>query len=114
MQNSLTFKSGLNIFITQQECADINSALIAGNRFIPLPRIKQNFNIDMIANVGINDLFTDPKVAGADFRFTSNTIVAKLADREAYNQGKGWKPCRDQFDAALTFDQLIASQTVNV
>lgn len=112
MQNSLNFKSGLKIWVTQDEFDVINHSLVAGDRFVSLPRIKQTFNIDTISNLGIDDLFYDEKVRGAEFRFTPSSVVAKLGDMEFVYQGNSWNTTRCQFEKGMTFDELIASQTI--
>jgi len=105
-------KAGLAIWITQTECDQINVELSEGARFFSLTRIKQTFNIDVVSNLGVHSMFNDPKVKGAEFRFTNNSVVAKLADSEAIWQGQNWKPTKDQFDKAMSFDDLIDEQTV--
>jgi hypothetical protein len=105
-------KSGLTLWVSKRECDDLNAALLNGDRFIKIPRLQQTINIDMVAMLGVNDLFTDPKVAGAEFKFTPTSVVVKIGDAEAIYQGKGWKPTRDQFDKAMTFDDLLASQAI--
>ena len=113
MQNCLVLKNGLLIWVTQFECDQINARLEDGLRFFQLDRIKQTFNIDVVSNLGVHSMFYDAKVKGAEFRFTPTAVVAKLADSEAIWQGQNWKATRDQFDTTMTFDELIASQTVN-
>ena len=112
MYNSLSLKSGLQIWITQEECAAINANLADSLRFFFIPRIKQTFNVDVVSNLGIHSMFYDAKVKGADFKFTPTAVVAKLKDYEAIWQGQNWKMTKDQYESAMSFDDLIASQTV--
>ena len=112
MQQSLVLKSGLTLWVSQSECDDLNTALLNGDRFIQIPRLQMTINIDQVAMLGVNDLFTDPKVAGAEFKFTPTSVVAKVGDAEAIYQGKGWKPTRDQFEKAMSFEDLLASQAI--
>ena len=115
MYNAVTLISGQNIFITQAECDTITAYLLTNptgaQAFLQIPRLQKTYNLAQIANVGILNIFSDPLVAGGDFRFAYNGMWAKLGDKE-YAWNKGWKLQRGSFSNGMSFDDYIASTTI--
>lgn len=114
MQNSIVLKNGAIIWVTQDECDNINSELLANNNFVELPRVKKTYSASTISEIGINNIFLVPKVAGAAFKFQQQGVIALLPDgTELSYHGEQWKKAlQGEYAAAMTFDELIAANTL--
>ena len=112
MFNSLNFNNGTMVWLTQAEADAISTSLLAGDTFISIPRIKKTYNSLEIHDVGINSVFSDPTVAGGDFKFSYNGIWA-LKDTKEYVWNKGWKLQRGSWDGnGMSFADYIASTII--
>ena len=111
MFNSLNFFNGTMIWVTQDEATALSPQLLGGAPYVKIDRIQKTFNASGIHDVGVNSVFNDPLVAGGDFHFAYNGLWAKLGDKE-YAWNKGWKLQRGSFSNGMSFDDYIASTTI--
>lgn len=111
MYQSIVFRSGSTIWITDKEASYLYFRLLNGEKFVDVPRLSQVFNSDTIAYVGVNSIFLNEKVKGGEFSFTPSAIYAKIDDKE-FIFDKGWKKTKDVFAEGKTFDEHIGDQTV--
>jgi hypothetical protein len=109
MYNSLNFFNNSMVWITQAEADSMSTDFLAGKPFVSLPRLQKTYNSSSVHDVGPNNVFSDPTVAGGEFKFAYNGLWAKLADKE-YVWNKGWKLQRGSWDGnGMSFDDYIAS-----
>ncbi len=121
MYNSIVFKSGLTIWITQKEADFLNFHLLQGAKFVFVARLLQTFNTDTIAYLGYNQLFFNQKVKDGEFRFSDTALHAKKDGEEFIFESNGkWRKVKDSssptfgtvsFDEAQTFDDVIKFNT---
>jgi hypothetical protein len=116
MQNSIVLKNGAIIWITPDEYAAINTSLLANSLFINLPRMQKTFSTSTIAEVGVPNLMLNPKVIGAEFKFEQQAVIALIeGGQQLAYRGEQWLICKQgTYEAAMTFDELIAANTVTI
>jgi hypothetical protein len=110
MYNSINFFNNTMTWCTQTEADTMSADLLAGKPFVSLPRLQKTYNSASIHDIGVNSVFSDPLVAGGEFKFSRTGIWAKNNGIE-YVWNKGWMSGRGTWDTCdgMSFDDFIAS-----
>lgn len=117
LYNAIVFKTGLVIWITQAEADFINHSLLTGERFVLIARFRQTHNVDSFSYMGIHSAFLHSTVRADGFivKFAATGMVATDADGTNYvwkGNSEGWVSTPDTLPPAVSFEDLIASQTI--
>jgi hypothetical protein len=77
MYNAIIFKDKGVLWLTVEETTLVNHALLNGERFFQVERMKQIYNSDNVNYVGVPDLFNDSCLdEKTTFGWTDETIFA--------------------------------------
>ncbi len=112
MYQSINFKDGSLIFISDEEKDIINPKLLNNDKFIEITRLKLTINTDTISFVGENSLFKLPEVKDIpkeNFGFTDTNVYAVSGSNYWKYLGKaGWDvSTKEEFEESSDFNGFI-------